>query len=187
MFSWIAGKSKNPVDWVPGAGFVTKNEFYEYVLMNAQFYQGTSAMPYHPERKNVYCSSDSLPAPSPDKHYFNELCKFFKGSSEVDDLLIKVLFASPLYYRHDMDKPAWIIDSVAGQGTGKTTLAELVAKLYGSNNDYDSQSPVTVSQRDLKRDSQAVFRRLLTASSRRKRVFLIDNADGEFKVTTCQV
>ena len=55
---------------------------------------------------------------------------FFNPGDIASAVLMRTMVASMMYYAPGIQRPCWIIDSRAGQASGKTTFAELVCYLY---------------------------------------------------------
>ncbi len=178
LLAWVQEKSGKRVPWAVGEEYTTKGEFRQSVLANAHKYEGISEVPEWPEREEMFYSykySGAMPPPSENYSAFNKLLSFFAPASEEDAILIKTMFCAPLYFEHKVDRPLWIIDSKDGQGTGKSTLARMVAELYKS-------TPVEVGRDDFTgRDFMELTKRLLSSEGRRSKVVLIDNVTGEFR------
>jgi len=173
LFSWIQRKSKNPVDWARGNDFPTKDEFFESVLADAQAYEGISHVPDWPRRPDVFYTHGVLPPPTPNHEAFNGLLQFFNPAPEYIPFL-RAFIAAPLYYEYGIPRPLWIIDSEDGQSTGKTTLVEMVAYLYG-------RDPIAVAQTEMLYQAPEVIKRLVTTDGRMARIFLLDNVTGDFR------
>ena len=179
--AWMDERSPNNSE-ISGKpdGCTTREELYHALHDRAQHYEMISGVPSWPSRNDVYYTHGPLPEPSEDRRYFDEFFKFFEGASGVDQLLIKLLIASPLYYRPLVDRPMWVIDSDDGQGSGKTKLVEMVAYLYGGD-DIGCRDPLTIDYKEMNNEmafDRNVRRRLLSPQGRRKRICLIDNVDG---------
>lgn len=176
FYAWVQLKSRQPVSWAAMDGAVSREEFFQSLKIEAEKYEMITPVPTFPHRKEVYHTFKHLPAPSPDRRHLEEFLRFFNPATEEDAAMLKVLFASPLYYKEKVDRPLWVIDSDTAQGSGKTKAAEAVARLYGAD-EGDAGEPFWVDVRSITSEQSAdrVWRRLLSASGRRKRVVLIDN------------
>lgn len=136
LFAWIQEKSGHPAQWARIEGAVSQEQLYDSIRANCEQYEMISGVPNWPQRADVYYTHGELPKPTEDAKYFNEFCKFFSPSTAADEVLIKVFFTSPLYYKAKVDRPLWVIDSTTGQGCfGKGTLIRKydgsVAKVEG--------------------------------------------------------
>lgn len=179
LLAWITEKSGHPVEWGRFEGCVTSEQYFESVFWNAHEYQGVSGVPTFPAREDVYYTHETLPPPSADGKAFDGLVDFFKPATDLDRMLIRTMFATPLWYAPGEDRPLFVIDSRDGKGSGKTKLVGYLAALYGDN-DPALSTPITVEQRDLREGQlfDRVVRRMMSRDGRRRRVFLIDNVTG---------
>jgi hypothetical protein len=87
--------------------------------------------------------------------------------------LLKAFVCAPLWYIRGIPRPGWIIDSADGAGTGKTTLVELVARLYMS-------SPIRTNKQELKTNVSEIIKRMVSTEGRLGRILLADNVTGDF-------
>ena len=176
FYAWVQLKCRQPVSWAAMDGAVSREEFFQSLKIEAEKYEMITPVPTFPHRRDVYHTFKSLPEPAPDRRHFEEFLRFFNPATDEDAAMLRVLFASPLYYKEKVDRPLWVIDSDTAQGSGKTKLAEAVARLYGTD-EGDAGEPFWVDVRSITSEQSAdrVWRRLLSASGRRKRIVLIDN------------
>lgn len=173
LFAWMARKSGQLIDWARGTNFVGKDEFFEGVHAAAVRYEAISSVPDWPRREDVYYSHNALPEPSPEHESLRRLVSFFSGATPEDQALIAAFFLAPLFYRKAAPRPGWCLTSEA-PGSGKTTLANALAALYG-------HPPVEVKTRDFARDMQEVTKRLVSPEGRQARVLLVDNVTGSLR------
>ena len=173
LIAWIGRRSSKVVPWARGDAMVTPGQFFASILATCPRYEAISGTPDWPKRKDIYYTHAKLPLPCPDLSRFKKLCDFFLPASETDKLLIRALFCSPLWYVPGIPRPSWIIDSKDAQGSGKTTLVETAAFLYGS-------SAISTSKQEIDHDESRLTRRILSQSGRAARVLLVDNVTGAF-------
>lgn len=173
FFAWIQRKSGQVIEWTGGSGMIPKEEFYAGIHAAADRYESVSSVPDWPRRADVYYSHGPLPAPSPDRADLEKLIGFFNPVSEADRCILRSLVCTPIFYEPGVGRPMFVIDAER-PGSGKTSLACLVAELYG-------HAPVEVKTRDFARDMQEVTKRLVSTSGRQARVLLIDNVTGVFR------
>jgi len=171
---WVRRKSKRHVDFARIDGrFISTKLLYRSLMQKSAAYDTISHVPGVPRQSKVYYAHPPLPDPSPDHKYLAEFVAHFTPATDADATLIRAFAAAPLWYRDHIHRPLWIIDSEHGQGTGKSTLVEMCASLYG---------PVfSVSPKELNYDPGKIYKRLVTAEGRAHRMFLLDNVTGEFK------
>jgi len=152
---------------------VTKKEFFTFVQQNTRRYEQVIYAPTYPEHEENFNGYASLPEPHPERQYFEHFINFFCPADELNKILLKALFASPLYYEAEEKRPLWIIDSISGAGVGKTTIAEQVAQLYCTR-------PMITNKQELSRNFEELTKKLLSTTGRSARVILIDNVIGKF-------
>lgn len=174
FMSWIARRSKQNPDFTRGDAFATDHQFHESVRVLSRRYEGTSLVPDWPKREEVYYAHDPIPAPCPEHSYLNRFVDMFLPATEFDKYLIKAFVCAPLWYEPGIARPAWIIDSRDGQGSGKTNVVEMVSELYGA-------PPITVTRWDLERETKEIRKRCVSGTGRKTRIFLVDNVTGTFK------
>lgn len=173
LFAWIGRKSKRKVAWAIGDAMVTKAEIFKGLAAEAHTYEAVSNVPDWPRRDDVYYAHPPLPDPSPGFHYFHDLVEFFNPASDAYRTMLKAFICAPLWYINGIPRPGWIIDSEDGAGTGKTTLVELVAKLYMG-------SPIRTNKQELKTNVTEIIKRLVSTEGRLSRILLADNITGDF-------
>jgi hypothetical protein len=181
LCAWIAEKSGHQVNWAKIEGAVTQEQLFPSLDFNCQKYNLISEVPSWPARTDVYYTHGLLPEPTSDARYFNELSSFFNPDTPEDATLLRVMFASPLYFRPKIDRPIWVIDSTTGQESGKTKLVEMLSYLYGG--DGESGSPIWVDYKQINGENNygTILKRLLSSDGRKKHIFLLDNVVGYFK------
>jgi len=173
MMAWIGRKSKHPVDWTRGDAMVSQRQFYLSVVAEARRYESLSMIPSWPRRDDVYYAHQPLPPPCPKHSRFNALIDMLRPETPEDRCLISAMICCPLWFKKYIPRPAWIVDSHDGQGSGKTTLVELIANLYDAD-------PIVVSKKEMVERLDNVRKRCLSTPGRNCRVFLLDNATGDF-------
>ncbi|MDH3279522.1 MAG: hypothetical protein OEQ39_02985 [Gammaproteobacteria bacterium] len=177
--AWVAGLSDGQPE-IETAGKICGcsgwRTIYESLVQSAEPYIAVSSTPHYPARKNIFYTHDPLPEPSTEHEMFEGLMDFFSPTTAEDGMMIRALFACPMYYSPDADRPLWVIDSDTGQDSGKTKLVELLAYLYDG-------TPFYVDARSMAKDHDAdrMLRALLTIGAMQKRVFLLDNVTGYFQ------
>ncbi len=177
LFAWIARKSKHHINWKTGENFVCKNEFFAGLFGSAKQYESIAFSPSFPLRTDTYYAHPALPAAGSERSYLDGFISNFNPASEQDRVLIKAMTISPLYYRAGIPKPAWIIDSEDGAGTGKTTLAEMIAFLYNTD-------PIRTTPSEMTSKFSDITKRIVSSSGRMCKVFLLDNVTGDFRCPT---
>ena len=173
LFAWMQETSNNHVKWAAGDSMVTKNEFFCNLQAQSKRYESVSMVPDFPKRDDVYYAYPSLPPPSSNHKIFNGLIDHFSPANDGFRTLLKALFCAPIYFRPGILRPMWVIDSEDGAGTGKTTIAECVAKLYDA-------PPIQAGRKSFQFGMEEVTKRMLSTNGRKARVFLMDNLTRKF-------
>lgn len=173
LLAWVSDKSKHNYEWFSGLGFVTKDELYSAVVRRAKRFEKISSVPTYPVREDTFTTFREKLTPTPGHRAFNEFVKFFAPADEASALLLKCFIASPLFFRHGIPRPCWIIDSEDAWAVGKTTLVQMVARLYN-----DASICIDLSKRNF--DEEKIMQRLLSSTGRNSRIFLMDNLRGVF-------
>ena len=173
LFAWISMKSKRVVHWARVSGSVGKDELYEGLIQTAIRYESISQVPDYPRRNDVYYAYREKVRPSKDNECFYRLMDFFHPANVASKILMRSLFAAPIYYRFGVRRPCWIIDSESGPGVGKSTIAELLGTLYRC-------APIKTNKHELKFDFKELLKRVVSSEGRSSRILLVDNVTGMF-------
>lgn len=173
LFAWIAMKSKHVIHWGRVSGAVTKDELYEGLIQTATRYESISQVPDYPRRTDVYYAYRDKVAPSKNNECFYGLMDFFHTANTSSKILLRALFAAPIYYRFGVRRPCWIIDSESGPGVGKSTIAELLGTLYRC-------APIKTNKQELQFDFKELLKRVVSSEGRSSRILLVDNVTGMF-------
>lgn len=176
LFAWLQAATGQRIDWATMAGAVGRDELFADLQANAREYSLIASVPTWPRRDDVYCTCGSLPEPTPDRRHLEEFLSLFNPADDASVAMLRAFVASPLYFETAVDRPLFVIDSNHGQGSGKTKLVEMIARLYGTGTE-DSE-PFNVDIKAINCEGDRVWRRLLSPSGRRKRIVLIDNVTG---------
>lgn len=171
--AWIARKSKQNPEFSNGDSLARADEFMETARVESRRYEATSDTPDYPRREDTYYTHGPIPPACPERSRLKTLVGFFRPSSEEDRILMTALFCQPLWYIRGIPRPGWIIDARESQGSGKTTLAEMVARLYNG-------SVLSTSKQELELRRDVLTKRCLSGSGRKSRIVLLDNITGNF-------
>ena len=174
LVAWIGRKSKQVVEWDKTIGAASKDELFEGLVQSAKRYESISPVPDWPLREDCYYCYSGKVSPTFNHSAFDGLVEFFSPADDASEILLRVLFAAPIYYRYGVQRPCWIIDSKNGPGVGKTTVVELLAYLYGC-------SPIKTSSQELNFDYKELLKRIVSSAGRNSRILLVDNVVGSFR------
>lgn len=176
LFTWIGTKTNFIPLWERGNGYATRKDIFNALRAETKSYDAISFVPDYPMRKNVFYAHSELPAPSENHKFFWDFISFFNPADEVNRLIIAAFVIAPIFYLPKVDKPLWIIDSIDGQGSGKSTLPFMTALLYGSR--ANGGDVIDVSLYDLDKNYNEIVKRLISPNGRNSRIFLLDNVKG---------
>lgn len=145
----------------------SKSEVFSELKRTAQAYRGIETLPHWPPLPNVYYSREFEPG---NGQHLLELISRFSPETEVDRDLILTAFVTPGWGANG-DRPCFTVtsdaatDTESGRGVGKSTLAEMVGKVWG-----DGHIDFTTI-----RDGDTDKARLLSVEAMEKRVAVIGN------------
>ncbi len=172
--AWVNGTSGHQSDFEGGGNFASWAEVYERLHQTATSYEGLSHAPWFPPRADVFPIYPVMPPPDSAHKAFWAFVDFFNPATAEDRLLIAAFAAAPMYYLPGSARPAWCVDTTDAQGSGKTTVVNLVAALYG-------ETPLGLDMKSLNNDINQVKKRILSAEGRTRRIALFDNLTESFK------
>ena len=173
LFAWISDKSRHNYEWNSGSGFVSREELFAAVLRRSRRYEKIASVPTWPPRDDTFTTFREKLVHTPGHRAFNDFVSFFAPADDASALLLRCFAAAPLYFRHGISRPCWIIDSEDAWAVGKTTLVQMVARLY-------KDAPICVDLSKKSFDEEKIMQRLLSATGRNSRIFLLDNLRGVF-------
>lgn len=170
-FAWIGGRlsesKENKLRWLKGADKVTEAQLHAYLAQTAERFDAVEELPHWPPLPGHYYMHP--PLPQSDGTALRELCRRFSPATDVDSDLILAAILTPFAGIEPGQRPAFLIqgqddDKHAGRGTGKTTFAELNARLCGGH--------IELRPTD---DWDRFVTRLLSPAAITKRIVLLDN------------
>jgi 5S rRNA maturation endonuclease (ribonuclease M5) len=163
-FKWQVGADN------AGQNFLTREELYSAVLSAAEYVEEITAVPLWPQPPGIYVTKRlKIPENASPERFF-ELLRYFKPDSEIDQALIQALALTPFWGGKPGSRPLFVVTGPEGigiQGTGKTTLVEVLAILAGGY--------IAIERVEGKSFSDGVAKQILTESNLSKRVVLFDN------------
>lgn len=173
LFAWASrhigqGVGGNPVDWMTrGSDLLTKSEFFEDLTTTTTAYEAVELYPHEPPIRDVYYCD--RPTCGGDGQAVERFLGFFCPASDTDRQLLLALLLTSCWGGPAGQRPAFAFVSaeggrIAGPGSGKTTMAQQVAELWGGF--------IKVRVDD---DFSEVQRRILSPTSAGKRFCLVDN------------
>lgn len=161
LCAWVGNRLDTTVNFLRDGGVFSKTELFESLLQTSTEYKAVERAPHEPHIDGHYYACGDFP--SGDGEHLMWLLDRFCVADRADRDLILLLMATVFWGGDGGQRPAFMI-TANGTGSGKTTLASVVAELAGGL--------ISIGQRDSMRD---ITERMLTADGRDKRVLLIDN------------
>lgn len=167
LFSWL--HKRFALRWANGSGVISKAEFFEFCVQNAEKFDDITEHPHFPPLERM------LYRPMPELRSgggrLDEFLDFFRFETWIDRELAKAMLLSLFWGGPPGKRPLFLITTAAnapnhGIGAGKTTLAQLFSTLCGG---YISAS--------LGEGIEGLKTRILTPEPGRSRprIILLDN------------
>ncbi len=175
--SWIGCKSKKAPKISRQEFMEPMNVFFKTATKHAARYEGVSTIPDWPYRREIFYGHPPIPPPCPYHSRLMTLVDSFLPTTEHDRHLIAAFFCAPIWYIPGVPRPAWIIDSKDGQGSGKSKIPELAAYLYGVE---PHNEPIGTKKHELDFNFDRLTKRILSHAGRLKRILIVDNVTGSF-------
>ena len=160
VFGWLRGKFK--VDWAKGGRYAAQGEVFAELERTADRFDAVEVLPHEPTVAGIYYRGNRL-QPG-DGCRLRWLLNRFRPATTVDRDLIQAAIMTPLWGGAAGRRPAFVFTSDDGRGAGKTTVCEMIGRLYGGIIDVSAGE-----------DIQTLKTRLLSPNSRTCRIGLIDN------------
>jgi hypothetical protein len=174
LFAWIgsqmSGGEDNHIFWQDrGSSMVSRAQFFEYLRLAAEQYEGVEGSPHFPPMPGHYYLHP--PIQSGDGIHLRKFLDFFNPLTSVDRDLMLGLLASLAWGGPCGSRPAWMVtgppqDPHGGRGVGKTTFVEKCAELTGGVISVNDPAGAKAEE---------IERRLLSPEGRKIRTLLIDN------------
>lgn len=172
LAAWIQGAGDCGISFKRGVGFASMGELYHRLLQTAQEYSAAARVPFWPKRDDLFELFGELPDADENATAFWGLLDYMRPATPEDRLLMAAAFLAPLYYTPKASRPAWCIDTVDAQGSGKSTVVKVCTRLY------DCEA-FDIGLETLKKDESAIKKRIISTEGRQTRIALIDNITGE--------
>jgi hypothetical protein len=171
LFAWIGGRLpmqfRNKLEWASGDDKVCESHFHAFVRQKAERFAAVEEMPHWPPLPEHFYIHP--PLRGGDGRALRGLVECFSPATDVDSDLILSAALTPFAGIEPGQRPAILIqaeddDKQGGRGAGKTTFAELIARLAGGH--------ISLRPDD---NWDRFVTRLLSPAALTKRVALIDN------------
>jgi len=178
LFAWIQGEGHCLIQWVNGSGFVTQDQLFERIFDKAIYYEGTSGAPYYPQRDDIFPTYGQLPKADPEHRAFWKLVGRFNPADDANRTVLAAFLLTPLWYDGVNDRPMCLVDTDDAQGSGKTTVVKMIARLYDRNAEAEY---LDIDIKTLSADDTKIKKEILSAEGRSKRIVLFDNLSKTLK------
>ncbi|HEY7823223.1 MAG TPA: hypothetical protein VIG24_10330, partial [Acidimicrobiia bacterium] len=143
---------------------ITKQEFYEYLCNEMDDYRGIATLPHEPPMPGIWYAPVKLPEPS---GRLDELIDRMNGETELDNQIIKAMFATPFWGGPCGARPMFVIRSRFGKATGKSTTADIAISLAGM-----------AAEASAHEDWEKIARKLVGNTAMDGRIVRLDNVKG---------
>jgi 5S rRNA maturation endonuclease (ribonuclease M5) len=166
LFGRLGVQNKTIIDWSVQGKAMKQAEAFAEIAPRLLQYRGIETAPHHPPMRGIYYNYQTLPKPDYDS--LRILINRFNPETAEDKALILVLFLTSLWGGGEGQRPAFIITSPDGRGSGKSTLPECVAAML--NQDYVASGT--------KQKISELITRLLSPQGLSSRIVIFDNEVG---------
>jgi len=160
------------VQWVSrakrGGNPVNRAELVAHLRARpAATFDDLATLPHHPEVAGTFYTGPKLPKPNPAR--LTEFIDHLNPDTDTDKALLEAALLTPGWGGPCGARPAFVLASDHGRGSGKTITAESIASIWGGSIDCN------VSTRD---GIDRLRQRLLHDDKAARRVVLLDNLKG---------
>jgi putative DNA primase/helicase len=179
--AWLA--SLSPIAWRKGLDYVGNNftsmeVMHAYLRQHCEAYQAIEAVPHTPPLPEHYYFWRPDPSYTPNGRYFDALLsRFDNHDTEYDRLLIRAMFLTPGWGCTVHGRRPVFAITAPDSGCGKTTLADMVGRLYGGTIESITLGGASTTAREV----NDFITRLLSPEARQQRVVRADNVRGEVR------
>ena len=167
LFAWLGGSFD--LAWkksTPSGAPVAKSELLSEIQSAGKRYHAISTMPHHPSVSGVYYK-----IPTTENYVPGVALLQFMGSlnaeTDLDRGLLLAAVLTPAWGGPPGARPAFVLTSDYGRGSGKTATAQAIARVWGGS--------IQVQPYD---DPEVTKQRLLSLEAASKRVLICDNLKG---------
>jgi hypothetical protein len=159
-FGWLRRRFK--VSWLKGGNYASQGEVFAELERTSQRYEAVEVLPHEPMVPGIYYRGNRPPAG--DGRHLHWVVSRFRPATTVDGDLIKAAFITPLWGGAPGRRPAFVFTSDDGRGAGKTTVCEMIGRVYGGLIDVSAGE-----------DIQQLKTRMLSPAARSLRIGFLDN------------
>lgn len=162
LFSWM--RDQKDVLWGSGESLATKDEFHCSLTRGADEFKDIQHHAHFPPIEGIFYTCKQPKVGNGEQ--LEKMISFFCPATKEDRQLILASIATTFWGGPPTQRPVFLISAAAGagQGTGKSTLAAMVARLTGGAIDISAGM-----------DAEDIKKRLLNGTDIQKRVICLDN------------
>lgn len=160
LFGWL--RRHHSVEWARGGRFVSQAELFAELERTAPRYEAIELLPHEPPIGGVYYHGEAPKIGSGE--HLRQLLDRFRPQTTVDRDLIMAAMMTPLWGGLAGCRPAFVVTSDDGRGSGKSKVPEAIGYLFGGYIDVSAGE-----------DIEQLKTRMLTPGTRTKRIALLDN------------
>lgn len=162
---WLGGRAIAPQTNGSQLSTVSREELFAGLRQwtaDDHAYDSVELLPHEPPAPETFYVPARLPAS--DGSALDELVDHLNPESDIDRDLMRAMVVTGAWGGPCGARPAFVLTSPHGRGSGKTATAKLVGRVWGGSFDFDERE-----------DLEIVRQRLLSDDALAKRVVLLDN------------
>jgi len=129
FFGSIGVSNKTTIDWTSIHKAMKKDEAFSAITLRLKKYRGIETAPHYPEMDGLFYNYPALPEPDYDS--LIDLIQRFNPETPEDSALILSMFLTSLWGGGEGQRPAFVMTSKDGRGSGKSTVGEMLAAVLG--------------------------------------------------------
>mgnify|MGYP006908261208 CR=1 FL=1 len=162
LFGWLGAETGVPPKFERSAECHTMAQVFAELRRTAQAYEAVEVLPHEPLMQDHYYACE-IPEPG-DGTALRGLVDRYAPETDIDGDLISAMFVTPTWGGPCGARPAFLIQSDHGRGSGKSKLASHVGYLHGGAIELSSNE-----------DAAVLKQRLLSPEGLTKRIASLDN------------
>ena len=166
FFGILGVSNRTTIDWTSAQKAMKREEAFSTVKLRLNKYRGIETAPHYPIMPNLYYNHP--PLPKPDNQAVSDLLDRFNPETLEDRAFILSMFLTALWGGGEGQRPAFVVASKDGRGSGKSTVGEMIAAVLGQP--YISGGT--------KQPINDLVTRILSPEGLTSRVVIFDNETG---------
>ena len=129
FFGILGVSNRTTIDWTNVQKSMKREEAFSTIKLRLNKYRGIETAPHHPVMPNLYYNHPILP--EPDNQAVSDLLDCFCPETSEDRAFILSMFLTALWGGGEGQRPAFVVASKDGRGSGKSTVGEMIAAVLG--------------------------------------------------------